>query len=356
MVDNNFFNELGKHINNFMANYTCLPNIGEESKTRYCEYGDFDIYLYNELNKINSTNQFHQKINGVTELYNNIAGTRELATLPAKNGNFDTKSPLTIFNTKLYPSIVYEYIILYFTKCINKQMESYLRNIVEKCIKETFSKSFKEVIAVFINKCNDTYMKLDSNIKIVVRDLFSNCYDNCTVIYQVENLENKKLDTLKNTVEQKINRYAEKQTYCRPIDKQNVENRKDIEIELEKLSKYVKNTVKDINDDIDMGQLTEMVHIINKYKQVFSHNNNVECSDEINILKFKLYYLYHYHNLDSNVKKRLVDYYDILFNQRMALDKDMIRYFTYNKNKFDAQRLKNITNDIYMVILGELQI
>jgi len=370
MNNKEIVDELSEQINKLVSSYTCQLTIknsdfGDKSsggvEFDYKNGKCIDKYLIEELTRINSLDIPHQKINDTIRLRNLLGDVPH------------SEITSTIYSVlETYPIILSEYIKLYFVACEFKRMEMEIHDLVEKCVNVTFSKSFHDMLLIFVTSYNNWYLKLDSDIKMKISNyICSTVQQKKMVAYitpnQAEMLNKKILDAIKSVLEQiNINIEPIANIHNSAHDEYVIievkANGEPIELEstfatsaeesektndLSRLMGHIKQMVKDVNEDIDMETLSEVIYIITKYKQLFEKDGNNKESDDETTIKFKLYNLHNY-STDPNIKNRLEEYYDILFNKKIMLDKNMIKYFAQNKNKFNTEIRKSIEKDIYI--------
>ena len=376
-----FLTNFDRHITTFFSNYidakTDPKNIDSSTKRKINKDKGIDVHIAYTLAEINQMESQHAQINALTELYDYLVD------------NFDREFVDVISITESYKTIIGESIKLYFTirPHHNKHFNSYLQNVIERCINIYSSRTLYELIIMFIGEHDDIYSKFCASIKMSIGEYIMNYKNNgeqqmikekVISFYDADKLCKKIISATEDELQHPsqnnefVEEFGDKMTsqneeqkcffdVIKKINESGCVNKEDKDdsyfVTINKLKTNIQSMTKDINENIDMGQLDETIDIIIKNRDMFPRDSSDDSAGAMTILKFKLYYHYNdvlsKHNQDDKIEEKMEKYYDILFGKNIDIDNDMVKYFSKNKNKFSGDRLKYIEQGIMKILFNK---
>lgn len=370
-----FVNEFDCLIKEHLSNFIYLPTIDYSEK--YDIKQDAAIYIASEIYKMEQGRKHEQEfVQHITTFYNYLEKEceKEIANI--------------LPFTDQYPQIVKGLVVLYFGNKENKSVASYyINNMIKKCIKIMLSTDIYGLVRIFVGTNRESYKELDMHTREAVHSFIkSEKQPNVPYPYQKTILTivdaEELASSLKNIFGNVANESSKTKLEKRLQDKVSVEEKQiqediivveetvpteinvarptseDSEKEEEinkklliELAMGFGELVKDINEVLNVQQLSRIVQIINDKKDMFNSGEESKESSNANmVLRFKIY---NHNKLYPAESIELKQAYKVLFNKDdIVLDRDMLQYYSANKKQFKPEIVSNIETDIIQTILS----
>lgn len=144
-----FLKDLNNFVNRFFSNFVRLQNSGMDLSDSEKKYED---NILGWLSTINCAECNYQKIRQSNSLYEYL----KRKSLSPFSINFSTPTHMHIFEN---------IVNIYFAEYSNKQISSYLKIVMERCISLLFAESMHDLVISLIKTQNNIFFKFSKNIQ-----------------------------------------------------------------------------------------------------------------------------------------------------------------------------------------------